>query len=228
MFIFFLSTLFPAPLARTALYAKTFAPQTLIPPAPTRPGRSWKHHECGCCSCASNTAHGRCTQLCTSAHTATTAPNSDFVCQHKNKNKRPSNDGYPNKTTFTVNAKAQQRLHRTKQRTSEYSATATATATLTETSMSTGTKQVKSCPIPTRVLTLKDWSQLPDCYSQTPGGTLFSTTPGGMKLLPSLFLYSCCKNWHGVAWLFDWKWLLKCLKLFTEMQTNTRSCNSGT
>lgn len=40
-------------------------------------------------------------------------------------------------------------------------------------------KEVKSCPIPTKVLTLKDWSQLPDCYSQTPGGTLFSTTPGG-------------------------------------------------
>lgn len=47
--------------------------------------------------------------------------------------------------------------------------------------MSAGTNQVKSCPIPTRVLTLKDWSQLPDCYSQTPGGTLFSTTPGGKK-----------------------------------------------
>lgn len=45
--------------------------------------------------------------------------------------------------------------------------------------MSTGQSEVKSCPIPTRVLTLKDWSQLPDCYSQTPGGTLFSTTPGG-------------------------------------------------
>lgn len=45
--------------------------------------------------------------------------------------------------------------------------------------MSTGKSEVKSCPIPTRVLTLKDWSQLPDCYSQTPGGTLFSTTPGG-------------------------------------------------
>uniref|UniRef100_A0A8C3AR27 Eukaryotic translation initiation factor 4E binding protein 3, like n=1 Tax=Cyclopterus lumpus TaxID=8103 RepID=A0A8C3AR27_CYCLU len=45
--------------------------------------------------------------------------------------------------------------------------------------MSSGTNEVKSCPIPTRVLTLKDWSQLPDCYSQTPGGTLFSTTPGG-------------------------------------------------
>lgn len=49
--------------------------------------------------------------------------------------------------------------------------------------MSTGKNEVKSCPIPTRVLTLKDWSQLPDCYSQTPGGTLFSTTPGGNNKL---------------------------------------------
>lgn len=45
--------------------------------------------------------------------------------------------------------------------------------------MSKAASEVKGCPIPTRVLTLKDWSQLPDCYSQTPGGTLFSTTPGG-------------------------------------------------
>lgn len=48
--------------------------------------------------------------------------------------------------------------------------------------MSANTQQSKCCPIPTRVLHLKDWSQLPDCYSQTPGGTLFSTTPGGKTL----------------------------------------------
>lgn len=54
----------------------------------------------------------------------------------------------------------------------------------TDASMSTGTNPVKSCPIPTKVLTLKDWSQLPDCYSQTPGGTLFSTTPGGNTFYP--------------------------------------------
>ena len=41
------------------------------------------------------------------------------------------------------------------------------------------TSPSKSCAIPTRTLQLKDWSQLPDCYSQTPGGPLFSTTPGG-------------------------------------------------
>lgn len=49
--------------------------------------------------------------------------------------------------------------------------------------MSTNTQKTRSCPIPTRVIQLKDWSQLPDCYSQTPGGTLFSTTPGGEHML---------------------------------------------
>lgn len=33
--------------------------------------------------------------------------------------------------------------------------------------------------IPTRRVVLNDPSQLPHEYSQTPGGTLFSTTPGG-------------------------------------------------
>ncbi|XP_007554883.1 eukaryotic translation initiation factor 4E-binding protein 3-like [Poecilia latipinna] len=60
--------------------------------------------------------------------------------------------------------------------------------------MSTGTKQVKSCPIPTKVLTLKDWSQLPDCYSQTPGGTLFSTTPGGTRIIYDRKFLLDCRN----------------------------------
>ncbi|KAF7661456.1 hypothetical protein LDENG_00261520 [Lucifuga dentata] len=60
--------------------------------------------------------------------------------------------------------------------------------------MSTGTKPVKSCPIPTRVLTLKDWSQLPDCYSQTPGGTLFSTTPGGTRIIYDRKFLLDCRN----------------------------------
>uniref|UniRef100_A0A1A8GFP8 Eukaryotic translation initiation factor 4E binding protein 3 n=1 Tax=Nothobranchius korthausae TaxID=1143690 RepID=A0A1A8GFP8_9TELE len=60
--------------------------------------------------------------------------------------------------------------------------------------MSTGTKQAKSCPIPTRVLTLKDWSQLPDCYSQTPGGTLFSTTPGGTRIIYDRKFLLDCRN----------------------------------
>ncbi|XP_077589673.1 eukaryotic translation initiation factor 4E-binding protein 3-like [Stigmatopora nigra] len=56
------------------------------------------------------------------------------------------------------------------------------------------TKQGKSCPIPTRVLTLKDWSQLPDCYSQTPGGTLYSTTPGGTRIIYDRKFLLDCRN----------------------------------
>ncbi|KAK5897378.1 hypothetical protein CesoFtcFv8_010445 [Champsocephalus esox] len=60
--------------------------------------------------------------------------------------------------------------------------------------MSTGSNEVKSCPIPTRVLTLKDWSQLPDIYSQTPGGTLFSTTPGGTRIIYDRKFLMDCRN----------------------------------
>ncbi|XP_005719618.1 eukaryotic translation initiation factor 4E-binding protein 3-like [Pundamilia nyererei] len=60
--------------------------------------------------------------------------------------------------------------------------------------MSVDANQVKSRPIPTRVLTLKDWSQLPDCYSQTPGGTLFSTTPGGTRIIYDRKFLLDCRN----------------------------------
>ena len=33
--------------------------------------------------------------------------------------------------------------------------------------------------IPTRKVTVNDPSQLPHDYSSTPGGSIFSTTPGG-------------------------------------------------
>lgn len=33
--------------------------------------------------------------------------------------------------------------------------------------------------IPSKRVLLTDASQLPDIYSSTPGGTLYSTTPGG-------------------------------------------------
>ena len=33
--------------------------------------------------------------------------------------------------------------------------------------------------IPERRVTIKDPSELPTSYCQTPGGTIFSTTPGG-------------------------------------------------
>ncbi|KAJ8337627.1 hypothetical protein SKAU_G00365930 [Synaphobranchus kaupii] len=60
--------------------------------------------------------------------------------------------------------------------------------------MSTNCNQTKSCPIPTRVMHLKDWSQLPDCYSQTPGGTLFSTTPGGTRIIYDRKFLLDCRN----------------------------------
>uniref|UniRef100_A0A3B3Z7Z9 Eukaryotic translation initiation factor 4E binding protein 3 n=1 Tax=Periophthalmus magnuspinnatus TaxID=409849 RepID=A0A3B3Z7Z9_9GOBI len=41
---------------------------------------------------------------------------------------------------------------------------------------------------------LKDWSQLPDCYSQTPGGTLFSTTPGGTRIIYDRKFLLDCRN----------------------------------
>lgn len=42
------------------------------------------------------------------------------------------------------------------------------------------TKGSGAKPIPTfRRVTINDASEMPDRYSQTPGGTLFSTTPGG-------------------------------------------------
>ncbi|XP_029439488.1 eukaryotic translation initiation factor 4E-binding protein 3 isoform X2 [Rhinatrema bivittatum] len=56
-------------------------------------------------------------------------------------------------------------------------------------------QQSKSRPIPTKVFFLKDLSQLPDCYSSTPGGTLFSTTPGGTRIIyDRKFLLECRKS----------------------------------
>uniref|UniRef100_A0A8C6WNP7 Eukaryotic translation initiation factor 4E binding protein 3 n=1 Tax=Neogobius melanostomus TaxID=47308 RepID=A0A8C6WNP7_9GOBI len=36
--------------------------------------------------------------------------------------------------------------------------------------------------------------QLPDCYSQTPGGTLFSTTPGGTRIIYDRKFLLECRN----------------------------------
>ncbi|CAB1353026.1 unnamed protein product [Coregonus sp. 'balchen'] len=49
-----------------------------------------------------------------------------------------------------------------------------------------------NCPIPSRVEQSKDWSQLP--YSQTPGGTLFSTTPGGTRIIYDRKVLLECRN----------------------------------
>ncbi len=48
--------------------------------------------------------------------------------------------------------------------------------------------------IPTRRVVLNDASQLPNDYSQTPGGTLFSTTPGGK--------YTCYSTKIGLNTLY--------------------------
>lgn len=37
--------------------------------------------------------------------------------------------------------------------------------------------------IPSRRILINDASQLPNDYSSTPGGTLFSTTPGGTRII---------------------------------------------
>lgn len=44
-----------------------------------------------------------------------------------------------------------------------------------------GRQPSQSRAIPTRTVTLSDAAQLPPDYCTTPGGTLFSTTPGGER-----------------------------------------------
>ncbi|XP_053573208.1 eukaryotic translation initiation factor 4E-binding protein 3 [Bombina bombina] len=60
--------------------------------------------------------------------------------------------------------------------------------------MSAQYEQSTSLPIPTKVCYLKDLSQLPDCYSSTPGGTLFSTTPGGTRIIYDRKFLLDCRN----------------------------------
>ncbi|XP_072486632.1 eukaryotic translation initiation factor 4E-binding protein 3 isoform X2 [Notamacropus eugenii] len=50
--------------------------------------------------------------------------------------------------------------------------------------MSTST----SCPIP------RGWDPLPDCYSTTPGGTLYATTLGGTIIIYNRKFLLECKN----------------------------------
>lgn len=44
-------------------------------------------------------------------------------------------------------------------------------------------KMSDSCAIPTRRILVNDANQLPVDYSSTPGGTIFSTTPGGSRII---------------------------------------------
>uniref|UniRef100_A0A8C7XQ47 Eukaryotic translation initiation factor 4E binding protein 2 n=1 Tax=Oryzias sinensis TaxID=183150 RepID=A0A8C7XQ47_9TELE len=47
--------------------------------------------------------------------------------------------------------------------------------------MSTSRQHSESRAIPTRTVLINDTTQLPHDYCTTPGGTLFSTTPGGKQ-----------------------------------------------
>lgn len=44
-------------------------------------------------------------------------------------------------------------------------------------------KLTNSCDIPNRRIVINDEAQLPVDYSSTPGGTIFSTTPGGTRIV---------------------------------------------
>jgi len=48
--------------------------------------------------------------------------------------------------------------------------------------------------IPIRRMPLSDQSQLPADYSATPGGTLFSTTPGGTRIIYDRDFLMQCRN----------------------------------
>ncbi|TRY57550.1 hypothetical protein DNTS_023495 [Danionella cerebrum] len=60
--------------------------------------------------------------------------------------------------------------------------------------MSNSCEASSTCPIPGRSIRLKSWSPLPDSYSQTPGGTLFSTTPGGTRIIYDRKFLLECRN----------------------------------
>ncbi|KAL2094878.1 hypothetical protein ACEWY4_009597 [Coilia grayii] len=53
---------------------------------------------------------------------------------------------------------------------------------------------VSSCPIPSRVAPPENWTQSPDSLGQTPGGTLFSTTPGGTRIIYDRKFLLGCRN----------------------------------
>ncbi|KAK9955505.1 hypothetical protein ABG768_015376 [Culter alburnus] len=60
--------------------------------------------------------------------------------------------------------------------------------------MSTSCEASSTCPIPSRAIHEKSWSPLPDSYSQTPGGTVFSTTPGGTRIIYDRKFLLECRN----------------------------------
>ena len=54
--------------------------------------------------------------------------------------------------------------------------------------MTSKEKSTKGVDIPTRKVIVNDPSELPEDYGTTPGGTIFSTTPGGDN---SIVYYVC-------------------------------------
>ncbi|XP_051533390.1 eukaryotic translation initiation factor 4E-binding protein 3 [Myxocyprinus asiaticus] len=60
--------------------------------------------------------------------------------------------------------------------------------------MSTSCEASSTCPIPSRSIHEKSWSHVPDCFSQTPGGTVFSTTPGGTRITYDRKFLLECRN----------------------------------
>jgi translation initiation factor 4E binding protein 1 len=55
-------------------------------------------------------------------------------------------------------------------------------------------KTGSSRAVPIRRVLLNDPSQLPSDYSSTPGGTLFSTTPGGTRIIYDRNFLMQCRN----------------------------------
>ncbi|CAH8644489.1 unnamed protein product [Schistosoma rodhaini] len=49
-------------------------------------------------------------------------------------------------------------------------------------------------PIPVKRVTVKDLSQIPSNHGTTPGGTLFSTTPGGTRIIYERDFILSCRN----------------------------------
>ncbi|CAH8576579.1 unnamed protein product [Schistosoma mattheei] len=49
-------------------------------------------------------------------------------------------------------------------------------------------------PIPVKKVTVKDLSQIPSNHGTTPGGTLFSTTPGGTRIIYERDFILNCRN----------------------------------
>ncbi|KAK2827088.1 hypothetical protein Q7C36_018014 [Tachysurus vachellii] len=60
--------------------------------------------------------------------------------------------------------------------------------------MSTSCDASSSCPIPRRASLPQSFASLPGSYSQTPGGTVFSTTPGGTRIIYDRNFLLECRN----------------------------------